>query len=57
MIIHESLRPAMINTAGLVLFCRLVIFSLKVFHLHRKNWAGVAGWGKACLINPIFKAS
>lgn len=41
MVIHESLRPAMINTPGLILlFSRLIIFSLKVSHLHRKNWAG-----------------
>lgn len=34
-------RPAMINNSGLfLLFSGLVIFSLKVFYLHRKNWAG-----------------
>jgi hypothetical protein len=33
-------QPAMINNSGLILFTWLVIFSLKVFYLHRKNWAG-----------------
>ena len=55
MVIHESLRPAMINTTGLVLlFCRLIIFSLKVFHLHRKNWAGVVGAGGGMSNKPNF---
>lgn len=33
-------QPAMNHSALTLLFSGLVIFSLKVFYLHRKNWAG-----------------
>lgn len=46
----------MTNTTGLILlFSRLIIFSLKVFHLHRKNWAGGMS-GKKWLLKPLKNA-